>query len=290
MDRDVRAKFYRVSDRDEGGLSFDEQIADFIHRYPRALEREYTTGSNHLVRLETVEDDGDWISGNFRRIQTENIPPEVTDDGLEAVRLANGRGLGHQNAFLFHRPTRVILWQQNRLGVSFQDLLHYLNRDVDFVSFFIFEPVGSEEAWDHFANNNVKKAVIKFAGERPIDRDADEIVPTVVQARDIAERYAGLEVEVTISVGRSRQHFLNKHRLGDTIRRLGLRDDVQKLKVTTDGDLNEKVLDFIEEHMENVQTLDLPSDNPVENYAVRRQFLRHSFESRLTDLVRRYAQ
>ncbi|MDF1729562.1 MAG: hypothetical protein P1U53_17615, partial [Sulfitobacter sp.] len=59
---------------------------------------------------------------------------------------------------------------------------------------------------------------------------------------------------------------------------------------TTDGDLNEKVLDFIEEHMENVQTLDLPSDNPVENYAVRRQFLRHSFESRLTDLVRRYAQ
>ena len=136
----------------------------------------------------------------------------------------------------------------------------------------------------------MKKAVIKFAGERPIDRDADEIVPTVVQARDIAERYAGLEVEVTISVGRSRQHFLNKHRLGDTIRRLGLRDDVQKLKVTTDGDLNEKVLDFIEEHMENVQTLDLPSDNPVENYAVRRQFLRHSFESRLTDLVRRYAQ
>ncbi|KCZ91314.1 hypothetical protein HJA_02210 [Hyphomonas jannaschiana VP2] len=207
---------------------------------------------------------------------------------MQAVQLANGRGLGHQNAFLFHRPTRILLWQQNRLGVSFLDLAHYLNRDVDFVSFFLFEPVGVEEAWSHFANNSIKKAVVKFAGERPADPPEGEVVPAILQARDIAERYSGLEVEITISVGRSRQHFLNKHKLGDTIRRLTLRDDLEKLKVFTDGDLNEKVLDFIDEHMENIAKLDLPSDDPDRNYTVRKSFLRESFESRLADLVARY--
>lgn len=288
MDREVRAKYFRVTDREEGGLSFDAQINDLIVRHPRPRDREYTTPSGHLVRVEAVDDDGDWLSGNFCRIQTENIPPEVTDDGLQAVQLANGRGLGHQNAFLFHRPTRVILWQQNRLGVGFPDLLPYLNWETRAATFFLFEPVGVDEAWSHFQNNNIKKAIVKFAGQRPADPPPGDFVPAIVQARDIAEQYAGLEIEVTISVGRSRSHFLRKDLIGGMIRRLGLRSDVEKLQVVTDGHLNEKVLDFIEEHMENIGSLDLPSDAPERNYAIRRDFLRESFESRLPDLVRRY--
>lgn len=294
MDRIVKCKYYRVSDREGGGLDFPEQLVDFWNRYPLALDREYRTATEQsqgsLIRLEYLDPGEQFIAGNFCRIQSENIPPEVTNEGLQPVELANGRGLGHQNAFLYHRQTRVLLWQQNRLGVSFADLAVYLNRDVDLVSLFAFEPIASEEAWDKFRETNPKKLVVKFAGQRYQQPPDDQVVPAVVGARDIAEHYNGLEAEISVSVGRSRTHFLDIHRISQTIRRMLLRDDLSKLQVHTDGDPEEKIIDFVEEHMQNIRELDLPSDNPLENYRRRRLFLQEAFNQRIEDLTARFDQ
>jgi len=294
MDRKVVCKYYRVTDREGGGFDFPEQILDFWERYPRALDREYNTAteqsSGHLVRLEHLEPSDNYLAGNFCRIQTENIPPGVTDDGLEPVSLEDSKGLGHQNAFLYHKPTRVLLWQQNRLGVSFSDLAVYLNRDVELISLFGFEPIASEEAWEKFNSTNPKKLIAKFAGEKYRQPEDDEVVPAIVAARNIAEKYKGLEAEISISVGRKRSKFLDMHQVAQSVRRLLLRDDLAKLEVHTDGDLEEKIIDFLQEHMQNISELDLPSDDPGENYRRRRDFLRVSFDQRIGLLTARFGR
>lgn len=286
MDKIVTAKFFRVSERDEGYLDFPEQIVDFIERNPVARDREFRANGK-LIRLESEREDGDFLSGDFCRIQTDNIPPEVTNNGLQPVQLANNRGLGHQNAFLYHRPTRVLLWQSNRLGVTFNDLALYLNKDLQEVNFFSFPPVPSEEAWEKFNNHRPKKLQVKFAGELNPQIQAGEATPAVVRAREAVDRYQGLDVEITISVGKTNQR-LNKHIVGDTIRRLIGRNDTSHVRVMTDGPLGEKMIDFLEEQLQNTDELELPSNDPATNYQVRNAFLRRSFDQRLASLMERF--
>src|SRR5687767_8480773 len=111
MDSRVHARFYRATKPSAGVADVDAiLIAEAANG--KVGDRERDLGDGVIVRLERCEQRGDFIEGEFCRIQTENIPPGVGPEGLEPIDLG-GKGIGHVAAFLYHKPTRVLLLQRN---------------------------------------------------------------------------------------------------------------------------------------------------------------------------------
>lgn len=98
--------------------------------------------------------------------------------------------------------------------------------------------------------------------------------------------YEGLDLTISVGVGRKKTKFLSFEQVKRSIQAL-LNSDVElrKLEVSANEDETGRNIDFLEEHLSFSEKLELPDGNPDKNYEVRKKLLRSELDANLDYLV-----
>lgn len=95
------------------------------------------------IELSHIKESEDVILGMFVTTQIKGIPPvhmPGNEGDYSAVDLGRGKGLAYPNVFLYHKEKQVLLWEENRLGVSESSMQYFFSeifKGEDFVDFSI---------------------------------------------------------------------------------------------------------------------------------------------------------
>lgn len=111
MDNLVTGKFFIVRPEDNHAPNFLELLRGIRGRDLTDREVDINPGVDNpiIVRLERLDDeDNGFVTGELIRKQTENIPPEANNNGLEPIELSEGGGLAYSSAFVSTR--QLHLW------------------------------------------------------------------------------------------------------------------------------------------------------------------------------------
>ncbi|WP_309088075.1 DUF6731 family protein [Phenylobacterium sp.] len=269
----------------ERGVSDFPDILTEVIAKPNPGARELELGEGVVARLERCKEDGDYLEGEFCRIQTQNIPPETGPDGLKPIKLEGG--LGHVAAYLYHRPTRVLLLQRNIHSVTAGRLALYLAA-TNANRIFGFAPVLAKNAMDRFLAKEPRGFAVTFAGPENLEALDDANIAAAQGAKLIAEAYGGVRVKIEVTVGKSRKKFLRKQEILEDIGGLIDVDGVKALKVNAAGGGEDDMINFMKEQLQGEQVLDLPEGEPDKNYEVRRLFLRKVFSDNMKAINKQF--
>lgn len=284
MDSRVAVRFFRASASPQGVAEFGDILLQTIALGGPA-ERERDVGGGVVVRLENGAPQGQTVEGDFCRVQRLNIPPQAGADGLAPIVLAQGNGIGHMAAFLYHRPTRVLLLQSNNLSATPNRAAQYL-ATLDPAQIFSLAPVLTDDAMERFRAGRPRSFIVKFAGIDRLEVLDDPDLAVSQGAKMIGDAYDGLEVEIKVSVGRRRNHWLEQNRLTRTIGRLMGEPGIEKLQSQLEGD--ERPLDLLHEQLQANTELRLPEAQPERHYHSRRDYLREVFRDHWPTLERQF--
>jgi hypothetical protein len=123
---------------------------------------------------------------------------------------------------------------------------------------------------------------VRFASPENLEALDDEGLASARGARMLAEAFNGLDLTITVGVGKRRKKFLDFGRVSSEIKALlGSDANVKELEVEANEDEEGRSIDFIQEHLKCKETLNLPEGNPTKHYEVRRDFLRSEFAARM---------
>lgn len=296
MDNTLTLKFFRVTPKRGHNIAFDRalQAALALGAPPNAREKNIAPGMPDaiIVRLERLDAENDFLSGEMIRKQVSNIPPEANDEGLSPIQLSEGGGLGLSSAFRYHLPTRVLLIQANNQAVSQTRLNRYL-RSVDQNAEYEFDPVPRRDAWERFSNGLPRKLLLKIASPQHVAGLEHESDTIGTGAANIGEALRGAYITIEVSMGRKKGSLLKgaTERVIRGLRR-AQRDrqvDVQTLSVSVaeEGEGTDSI-DFLDEHLLVRDRLDLPEKDHPRNYQIRADFLRAQFNASLEYLHQLY--
>lgn len=284
MDSRLTVRFYRVSEAPSGIGDVGDILLQTVD-LGTPLERERDIGQAVVVRLERATARAQTVEGDLCRVQRTNIPPQAGAEGLVPIRLNDGHGIGHMAAFLYHRPTRVLALQSNMSSVTPNRLSVYL-ASIDAAQQFQLGPVLTDDALERFQAGQPRKLTVKFAGIDRLDVFDDPNIPVAQGAKMISDAYAGIDVEITVSVGRTRDNALAQGPLLRTVNRLMGAPGITKLVTKLEGD--DQPLDLLHEQLKEIDDLDLPEGDPERHYEVRRAFLRGAFERHQQTILRQF--
>jgi hypothetical protein len=286
MDSTIHARFWRVSPAAAGVTDFMDILIEDA-KEPKIGKRERDLGEGVTARLERCTTQGDFLEGEFCRVQLVNFPPQAGPDGLEAIKLGDGNGIGHVAAFRYHCPTRVLLLQRNSLSLSPNRISLYLAATKP-GRFFALSPVMAADAMERFKKKTPRSFSVTFAGPDNLAAFDDENIAVAKGARLIAEAYDGIRVTMEVSVGKSRRLRLDKDELlADLGKLIGL-GGVKKLKVKAEDGGEEDIINFIKEQMHSEEKAKLPEGKPDDNYEVRKLLLRKLFSDNLDALKEQF--
>jgi hypothetical protein len=287
MDANVSARYFRVSDHVEQAPDFSDLLLGEMGKAIPDRERD-VTGAGVLLRVEQCEAEGRFVSGQFCRKQTTNIPPQAGPRGLAPIVLPDGQGIGHLAAFRYHKPTRVILLQNNINCTTPHRISLYLMM-INAAAVYGFKPVFREDALERFKNRKIRSFTVGFASPENLEALDDNGIAAAQGAKLLAEAYKGLDLTITIRAGKKRKQFLYFQSVYESIKALlGSNANISQLKVSANEDEIGRNIDFLEEHMKCKETLDLPESDHSNNYKVRKDFLQAEFNANIKYLTKHF--
>ena len=289
MDRRLSGRFFKVVSEKDNKNEL-HSILHHIGNIPKVRDRQQFLSQNFVMRLEHYELSDDFIHGDICRKQTDNVPPEVSDEGLSAIPLQDGSGIGHLAAFQYHIPTRILLIQSNRqCGVP--------NRLSDYVRRFFpgntfgFEPVPNENAWERANRATIRSFTVRMAVPDNVTGAEIEGASGMANLARMAHIHDASIVEITFSSGRKRKNYLAKSKtLGFAKELIDSALSIDKMELRSSNEFGSDLIDFLEDHMRFSEEIDLPERNPLEHYVRRKEFLDKAFSDKISWLKERYGK
>jgi len=157
MDRSVSIRFYEVVSND-GGLSLGDAIRDIAGIEDKVRRQRELAPGLHL-RLEHYEVRNGLILGDLTRIQTENLPGQVTAEDLEGLPFGE---LGHSIAFCFD-PEVNALAVQFHLQAQIKRVLEYLGEFAPNTVFTEF-PLLDSASINDLVQKGIKRLTFRVSG------------------------------------------------------------------------------------------------------------------------------
>jgi hypothetical protein len=194
-------------------------------------------GRNHEihdapVRIQQGVVNGDLCEGDLIRIQMDGLPLKAGLDGTaNPVQFNSDEGLGHETAFLYNIPLRVLLLQRNRSGVSPEAVCRYIERHAETEQPIQLEPIAMPDAvarLDRMAK--VRRLRVVVAGlERA--RQFESQSPSVQRMIGLINDMDSMVLEMELGAGVKRRASISKVGVLATIRGLlGIPADVAEVR------------------------------------------------------------
>lgn len=288
MDSLVKARFYQTETVNRN----DPTLFDCFHElwnHQRRDEYETIYGGAR-VRIENFENDAaivgqGFVDGEFVRQQTENLPP-VAEQG--APLQGNNSPLGHRCAFRYHSELNILLLEGRREAVTPMRMDALIKARLAPHRGFFLSPVLSQSAIQNLRNGTPRRITMRVA--RPSDMDVVENENLGIEENlaRLQNHFGGPNIEISCGWPRgNRNGLLSMKAINRTIRwATGNRGHVETLKVKISEE--DEPIDVFSEQLKGSATLDLDNEDVERNYAVRRQFLRNTFDDHLAILRREF--
>jgi hypothetical protein len=288
IDATVTARFFRIV-KPEAAAPNPETILRNLDEKD-LTDRAFDLDEGVVLRLERLEIEPNYLSGEFCRIQSTNIPPTAGDDGLSPTILEDGKGLGHLAAFRFHVPTQIMLLQMNQQCATANRISIYLGM-AERKPMYVLEPVLRADTFKRMQRAEVKAFTIKVAEPQHLDVLDDPSASALKGVRTAAKAFNAREIEFTVFAGpkkkgeRSRPHLLQlaaRKALAKLAKNGG--DNVKTLKAQIAENDETRWVDLLEDQLKHTEILALNSDNPDANYETRKRFLTRIFGANIEAL------
>jgi hypothetical protein len=271
MDKNVTVKLFRIERANETV----PRLLDVLRRID-AIEgyanRERNIGRNFVVRLELLEEENQHVvCGELTRIQSTNMPSEVTTDGR--IPLSTRNRLGHSVVFRVNHHLGLLGMEFNSRVCSPGRLLGYL-AEFDPTAAYRMLPLVREDAWDRYNRSEPRKLQVSVASPTDLsvlDGDGRAVGEAIAA---MGEAYEAPKITVEISMGHSRGHLGQK--ITGFVRELlskSSEEEIQleKLKAFT-PDFPEGI-DFLDELVIFREELNLHDRDPDINFQIKKEYL-----------------
>lgn len=270
MDRRVTAQFHAVY---FAGGEID--LVEAVRRV-EALDlpsRERTLGNGIKLRLEDASYENGMVLAELTRVQSENLPTEVTPTGIGPLPLPE---IGHASSLLYDPVSRVMV-------------LHFApfmtaSRVCEYLSAFSGStvyapyPVINQATLTQLRDETPTKIRIKVAHATQFSDDPNPHGSVRGNFASMARALNGHVIDVSISVGHSSEPLHKPSVLSTITSALGWTDvDVKSIKVSTEE--SEIPYDFVRQLLKMPDELELFDRDPIRSRAVRYNHLRHAFET-----------
>lgn len=272
VDKVVGASFWRVTVAGEGKKDFHELLLEAAQGKPGDRQRDVLDGVT--LRLESCTLDGEYLKGEFCRVQTEHLPPSAHAGGVKDM---TDDTLAHLAAFRYHVPTRVLLLQTNLQSATPMKIALYLSQGPD-PTFFTFLPVLREDSWERFKNNRVRSYTVSFAAPENLSALDDPDLSVAKAAKLIAQAHDNPIVTIRVGAGAANRPDLDKNLVLRTFQKLiGSSAQIKAMSANTFDDDGSDPINFLKDHMKAKKKLNLPKKNAPESLAIREAFLKEEF-------------
>lgn len=291
MAHSVTVKFFKVDRREATGLNFSDALRKVDEIMPLA-KRERDVGTETIpaiVRLERFSETGPYIEGELIRRQSDDLPPEATDNGLVALDVSS---LGMRVAFRYNTQLGVLAMQANNLAVSHRRFAAYLTA-INSNATFDLEPVPTADAWQRFREGVPRKLIAKIAAPESlgaIEGAAGSVAGSVQQLADTYNKGAIITLEV--SMGR-RHGSLLREAVKSTVEKFQElrgknKGDIRELRVGLSTDEGESdQVDFLDEFLVFRDEFEFPKEID-QHYTLRRNHLDTIFIKNMPYLKKLY--
>jgi len=252
--------------------------------------------SNFPVRMEKSEHSNNVWIGEMLKLRMDELPVKASRSSpIEDLGLDADEGVAEPNGFLFDPATKVLITHGEHYGVSASKIAEYFGEIGVVRGEIKIEPVPTEEGWAKFSSMKDIKALTFRIGS--------SINPALLPKegrglRNIIERladYNGLQMELTVSVGRVRSHSLDKNTIELDIAALLACHDADNNAVDkvegkgVDDDGNSKSFDFLEGRMRYVANVKLGEERRI-TYSTRRTHLSDAYRKNIEEIERLYSE
>jgi hypothetical protein len=285
MDKMVCIKFYQIQRLSKD----DEAFSDSLNRAFSRRQGEWINLEEDVyVRLERFAIEGTYITGEFTRKQTVNLPPKVKNNGMLEP---SPDPIAHRAAFQYHPVLGILAIESNRSSVTLGKINLYLQKLLGHHGF-EFLPVPSKASWDRLSSCNPRSITIKLAcpeNMRAVEGASRTLTQNLAAMKDV---FGGPVVEINVGFGRQRDGFLNKRNLINVVRGLMRQQDevgnVEKIQIKADGE--DETIDLLLEQIKEKEVLELNDKNIESHYITRKQFLERMFRTHMTAIREIYSQ
>ena len=285
MDREVSVRFYEIISA-EGQPNLGDAIRR-IGAIPDKTNRQRGLARGLDIRLEHLEERGNLLLGDLTRVQTENLPGQVTAVDVEELPFGE---LGHSIAFCYDTAVGALALQFH-LQAQVKRVLQYFGEFAPNSSFVEF-PLLDAASVASLTDKNIKRLSFRVSGIREF-RDAD------ANANDFERglaRMASLldapQVEVVLSTRPRSDDYLDENAVVGFLRRMLRRranGDTTVKKLVAETAEDEDPFNFITQLLKTKETLDLPANDPVRARQVRIRFLHRTYGEHATNIHRMLA-
>lgn len=287
MDTTITGRAFRVSEPSAGRKDFHEILLGYSAK-PSPKSRELDIGDEVVLRLEYAKLEGEWLNGEFVRVQTKQIPPQAGPDGLEPIVLKDGRGLGHLATFAYNMKTRVIVLQTNRLSATPSRIYLYTAGN-DPQDLFVLKPVLSQDAMARFTKKKPRGFSVTFAGPKNLDFLSDQNLAIAEAAKLIAEAYGGIRVRIDVSVGKSRKKILDKDSILTALGDITGLPGVKRLKVQAEeSGMDDDFINFLKEQIHGSRKIDLHESDHEVNRTQKLDFLKSIYNTHSVTIQKQF--
>jgi hypothetical protein len=272
MEKSVTLRFYDVTRTSADKPTMEHVLAGIAAQ--AIPNREKKVGEEDiLVRLEDFESTDDFLSGQFIRGQSGNMPGRMEPDGTHDLPFTEP--IGHGIAFRYRKSDGLLGIQYDNRVLSPSRVLQYLYAHNGHAEWHI-EPRLRADAIDRFNDLPIRKLEIAVAGT-PNVADADSAIDSVWSSiYKMKGSYEADTVRIIISRGHRGGHLFEgiKGFAHEAMSRIAT-GEVRALKavVETGGGVPNEEIDLMGELFDVKEDLSFPDRDFAQFYQLRKDLL-----------------
>ena len=265
-----------------GGENFETVVehifqSNFSDRVKRVIPNCFIC----LSRYEP-EQNGNKIFGEFIRIRNSDFPMMVDENGVDRIPMPDeNNNIGKGAVFCYDVLAGRLYMQYSNTIVTDSCAMYYLNMFSQFTAFHaVVRP--RADVWGQLERGSVRKVMIRVGSpDNPEvlvgDRDADDDEQLENILTTIKEVYNAPSIYIEMSVGRVRERSLAVI-IKDQLRimcnnGLGRLFELKSAKAEVEEDGTKEVINLIDDVLSTQEDIDLPKNDPEENYRKRKELL-----------------
>ena len=273
MERSLTFRFYKIGRKSSKVPLFVDALRE-IDKIQKKGDREREIGSDFVVRLEEFGSDGPGAyAGEIVRVQSRNMPSEVSSTGRAPLSTANP--LGHGVAFRYNEAKSIICIQHEPRIASCGRFLDYIFACWP-EAFYDVKPVIRPKAWEMFNKGDVKKIAIKLAEPENLGALASAHEAASTGFRKMAEAYDAPIIKIELSMGHRGGKLSDKVKAlaEGLLKQSSSGASVEGMKALAYVDDAREDIDLIESRLKVTETLPLDDRDPAKNYSIKKMFLK----------------
>lgn len=268
----VSVRYYRVFKQDDSAPDLHKVLKKISKKDLKKRERKIGDQNEpSTVRLENFQKGTNNFFGEIVKIDTDNWPMEVDDDGLKALEIDGN--LGYSICFAYNKKLAVIAIQFNPTIISIGRLSQYL-QTLNSLAKYNFHPVLKESAWDEFKNGTIKKFSVKVACPNSFAGIGGDGLDGTIQ--DLASTYSAPYISIELSVGNKKGNL--DESLKSKVKRILTKQDVLSMSAKTLE--SSQSIDLMNYVLQDYDHFNIGND-PKKSYSTKVSFVRRSLNKNL---------